>query len=137
MCLYNNPHSVEKLLKTKRNSFYAYKVVRCPNNKAVISWWQAYYIWHGGYNKAILLGTEVCSTKTDIIHNGIHVYVTRDKARHARKYTYHFSSYAKILRVKCYKKDLLGADLLNGEAVFKKVYVSKADLDAARGTTKR
>jgi hypothetical protein len=114
MCLYNDYDKavkfVEKQKKLGKKYIWAWKVVNANNYSPLFI-----HQWKVGENKSN--SRYIGLSKQKNIHHGFHVYLCRDQAR---KW---INEWEKIIKVKCYIKDLIGISILDKEAVFSKVVV--------------
>jgi len=119
MCLVNDPKEVRRLIKNGKCGKYGlreyiigYKVV--IKHKNYIKSMYKQYGWIPGWNISDSLKTKPCY-KDCFIYQGIHVYLSLEKAQNCVRKN------RKLMPVKCYISDLIGAN--STEAVFSQVYV--------------
>lgn len=118
-CFQESCHNRSFLRRFKdKNWTWGYKLVNYSLDGALQS--KIYTMdWKSGWNKSNGF-KPFCSSSS--IKEGIHVYRRRPNIKK------HWIS-TRLLRVKCYKKDFIGAD--QSTAVFKKVFLYKEDYDKA------
>ena len=121
-CLRNKKDTLrikKRLESTKGKWIWCYKQLRIRGQywdkaKIIISSIFYHYVWQPGWNETD--SKAKYSTNGNAIHLGIHVYYRG------------YSSYdCRWVKVKCYLEDFIGAD--GYEAVFRKVYLPKAEYD--------
>jgi len=114
MCLYNNYEAavqfVKKYKKLKKEYIWAWKVISYWNKSIYYN-----YKWKIGVNKAETRAKSI--SKNGVVYNGIHVCLTKERVIGILYYS------RKLIKVKCYIKDLIGYSPEAKEAVFSKVYV--------------
>ena len=133
MCLYIHKEKTKEAKKNKTDKVVRWKVVKCINFKYLRSPFFP-YTWTIGWNKADRKTTDV-GVSTFRVETGIHVYTSREEAR----WIVRRALYRKIIRVICYKKDLIAIGWDRDE-VYTKVFVPKDEYDSAikrKGTERR
>jgi hypothetical protein len=107
---------------------YCYKIVQLQKNK-LVGLYYSNYTYRGGWNKSNRKTTK----PTPYIGRGIHVYIDKpDKILYNNQ---------KLIRVKCYIKDLIGCGFYSFTSnykrpymsVFTKVWIDKKEIDFAKG----
>jgi hypothetical protein len=139
MCTYNIFKSIEDreqfikektrkrwydgIITKKEDFFWGYKIVYNQDGK-LYSRYYSNYEWLVGRNKAI---GAIKDKHEKEIEYGIHVY-TEKYARWL--YDGHNEKDSRLIKVKCYWKDLLGMDDTS-ELAFEQVYLSQEEYDLA------
>jgi len=118
MCFTISQSAKEKLLKKfgKKSFLVFYKVV--THDYSGICYFQDYT---AGWNKCDSGKTEIDYGTHSDSSAGIYVCLTLQEARGWRNK----DSKEKILRVKCYKKDLLNVNEYCSQATFSKIWIGK------------
>lgn len=124
MCLTNNKEDVQQFLKSRRKRFKVYKVVDVVNGDKLKSIWYN-HTWKQGWNKSSSRSTKPC-LKDKYVHAGIHVYLTEQKTEFGKIHKYRVG-----LELTVYKEDLIGVNQGDGEAVFRKAYLTKKAIKKA------
>ena len=126
MCLIENCADKKDFIKQSKKKritkFTFWKVVKICNNNYYSTMFSCLY--KPGWNKSDR--KHVLNDPFDrgwYIHRGIHVYLTRHKARFNV-----FCNDCKVIKVICYLKDFVSCNNKDQEAVFMKVFVPKKEL---------
>lgn len=124
VCLFNNTKKVAKIKDKARGiSIWCWKRVNCKyhnlKNQLISPYY--WYIWQPGINTADIK-QKAATLNQQQVSNGIHVYRSRPKGN--------YSVDARLVKVKCYLRDLLGANIFE-ELVFSQVYLPTAQYKKA------
>jgi hypothetical protein len=137
MCLTVNNTEHSKFVSTFKDKpfVYCYKVVvlninLVKENKKTLNSYFYGLKWQGGWNKARYLPFKYSTMEFldyDTIHHGIHIYINECAAVHfINNESYYTNEKLIIIKVKCYKKDLITTGQ-NSDAVFTKVWLDKSE----------
>ncbi len=127
MCCATDLELTKKLLKSKDGSFTVYKVLQkifySPRSSNLESCLYD-HVWHEGWNKSDSKAKLINRSRD--IYRGIHVYLDKKRAISGILGS---NPERRLVKLTAYKSDLIGVGSKN--AVFKKVYLSKAEYKKA------
>jgi len=125
MCLFVHYRKTLKLRKSGKQFITGYKIVDKRNDNCLYSMFFSHK-WAIGFNNAYVKIENHYNEKYNklCIDNGIHVFLYKPN-RHD-----FMEPYEKIIPVRCYLNDLIAVGR-HGDAVFRRVYLSKQSYDKA------